>query len=134
MARKITLVLDEDLARALLSSFDSADRGREDFEYLARQDNGDYSQDDIARTREQHRAQIVAETAIRRMIELGAQPPVCANCHEYAGADARIIQRAGEWVHISTDEARCPGQGEDDTDDVAEPLIIDGVTITTVSD
>lgn len=54
--------------------------------------------------------------------------PLCAGCADYADADAKIVWRelsdgGWGWVHVGNDSERCLGQGDDDTDDRARPLI-----------
>lgn len=63
-----------------------------------------------------------------------AKAPVCRNCYDYAADDYKIIQNddTGEWVHIRTGKARCPGQGNDDTDDRAQPRIWAGEYVTSL--
>jgi hypothetical protein len=43
----VTITLTREQAEALGSSFGSAERGREDFDYLASLDNGDYEPSDV---------------------------------------------------------------------------------------
>jgi hypothetical protein len=53
---------------------------------------------------------------------------VCATCEDYVD-DPRLRPATPAdddplelgWVHIENGEGRCPGQGDDDTDDYAEP-------------
>lgn len=56
-------------ARDLLSTFDSAQRGRDDFEYLAGLDAGDYSKGDVKRARKWHMREIAVEALLREEIE-----------------------------------------------------------------
>ena len=45
---------------------------------------------------------------------------VCANCEDYV--DEPQLKRHGSgWRHVANNSVRCPGQGDDDTDDRAEP-------------
>jgi len=53
--------------------------------------------------------------------------PVCANCHDYVEfPDCKLIARRHGWVHYGTGSVRCPGQGDDGTDNRGEPLIDHG--------
>lgn len=47
--------------------------------------------------------------------------PLCATCYDYV-EDCKVVLVDGEWIHIENESARCPGQGDDDTDDTAVPL------------
>lgn len=49
------------------------------------------------------------------------QAPVCGNCYDYVD-DCKIVRRKRGWVHVANNSRRCPGQGDDDTDDRAYPL------------
>jgi hypothetical protein len=53
-----------------------------------------------------------------------ASAPLCIRCTDggYDGEpDYRLVERARGWVHIGNNSVRCPGQGDDDTDDRGEP-------------
>lgn len=52
---------------------------------------------------------------------------VCRNCYDYAGAGALVTedQRARDGWRHTKGTVRCPGQGDDDTDDRAEPMWLD---------
>ena len=55
------------------------------------------------------------------------EAPVCANCCDYPDfPGCKLIARQRGWVHFSTGDVRCPGQGDDDTDERGEPLIVRG--------
>jgi hypothetical protein len=47
--------------------------------------------------------------------------PLCAECFDYVD-NAKIVKRKRGWVHVTNNSVRCPGQGDDDTDDRATPL------------
>lgn len=47
---------------------------------------------------------------------------VCRTCVDYAEDHAVLVLVDGEHVHECNGSARCPGQEDDDTDDVAEPM------------
>lgn len=56
------------------------------------------------------------------------EAPVCESCSDYVDfPDNKLIQiddgsiHEGTWVHYGNHEERCPGQDDDDTEDVAEP-------------
>lgn len=63
------LNLTDEQARGLLSTFDSADRGREDFEYLAKLDQGDYDPEDVAEARAWHARERAAEAEVRAQLD-----------------------------------------------------------------
>lgn len=59
-------------------------------------------------------------------IDKGERLPLCANCYDYTFAnDSELAMDGdGQWGHAHYDgQVRCPGQGEDDTDDEASPLV-----------
>jgi len=72
---KIALVLDAEQAATLASIFDSAARGRDDFEYLAGQDQGDYSAEDVATARLWHEREVELEAELREMLDSPSQIP-----------------------------------------------------------
>lgn len=58
------------------------------------------------------------------------EAPVCETCCDYVDyPNNKLIQikdgsiEDGRWVHYGNHEERCPGQDDDDTEDVAEPLL-----------
>lgn len=60
-----------------------------------------------------------------------ASAPLCANCSTYLDeVDAKIVQQGEGWVHVESDSVRCPGQGDDGSHDVATPLVVGGVRVT----
>jgi hypothetical protein len=63
-----TIILTDEQARALLSTFDSASRGREDFDYLAGMDAGDYSPEDVEEAHAWHAREREVETLIRTQL------------------------------------------------------------------
>jgi hypothetical protein len=70
----VVLVLSRKDAAALLGSLASAERGREDFEYLVSQDAGDYEAHTIPQIRESHRQEIEVEARIRQTIVSQTEP------------------------------------------------------------
>ena len=70
----VKIKLTKKQANALLSTFDSAQRGRDDFEYLAGRDAGDYSKGDIKRARKWHQREIAVETLVAEQIEQASKP------------------------------------------------------------
>src|SRR5690606_2026574 len=66
-----TIILTDEQVSALLDVFASAQRGRDDFEYLASLDRGDYDASDIARARECHERERDVESAIRNQLDDG---------------------------------------------------------------
>lgn len=58
---------------------------------------------------------------------------VRAHCCDYVDLlDGKLIARQRGWVHFSTGNVRCPGHGDDDTDDRGEPLIVRGWYVISV--
>lgn len=47
---------------------------------------------------------------------------VCGTCEDYVD-DARIKPHGPGWRHVTNNSVRCPGQGDDDTDDRATPAL-----------
>lgn len=68
MSRRFVLVLTEDQTHDLSRIFDSAERGREDFNYLAGQDNDDYDEEDVAEVQSWHRREITTTNALAEML------------------------------------------------------------------
>lgn len=61
-----------------------------------------------------------------------AQAHICSICAQGSEdpAEIAIVQRRRGWVHVFNNSTRCPGQGDDDTDDRATPLLRGGVAVT----
>lgn len=66
MSDTVTITLNREQVSALLDVFESAQRGREDVEYLA--SLGDYDASDIATARQRHQRELDVESAIRRQL------------------------------------------------------------------
>ena len=48
----------------------------------------------------------------------------CLNCCDYVGAPNHLlVLRMRGWVHVGNNSVRCPGQGDDDTNDRGQPDI-----------
>jgi hypothetical protein len=70
----VVLVIAHEQVHTLLSIFDSAARGRDDVEYLAGREQGDYEKADIAAARESHAKQVALEEHLRLAIEMQTPP------------------------------------------------------------
>jgi hypothetical protein len=65
----VTLILSKVQAEALLSSIDSAVRGRADFDYLAGLDQNDYDPEDIENARVWHAREVEVEHVVAKQIQ-----------------------------------------------------------------
>jgi len=63
------IMLTEKQVEDLFGTFENAERGREDFEYLAGQDAGDYSPGDVRRQRAKNERQVKVEDRVRAQIK-----------------------------------------------------------------
>ena len=65
----ITITLTPEQAEALGSTFESARRGREDFDYLAGLDQGDYEPEDVEQAHQWHAREVEVENLITNQIK-----------------------------------------------------------------